>query len=265
VKLTRDNESKACELLARLADEQLAEDAVAQATELQMRTQRTAMQSQRNANLAGLLKTDADRATFAANVSRMTNRVGLVARAKVSGGERGGALAPMTEGGRGAIALAFDSVTVSLNGRDEARAKLERALVARSGARANLTVNDSGVVTALATYSVDTLSGDPEKVENRRRDIEAAMSKLSETAAFESLFDGITLTPDDADAAQKIIAMAQQQMSALAPTIRPATRLRINHARGIAQVVAGADAALVDLAPASDRATIRSRIVTVPQ
>ena len=70
------------------------------------------------------------------------------------------------------------------------------------------------------------------------------MSKLNERVAYDNLFNGITLTPDDADLAQKIIAEAQEQMTAALPATRPATRLRINHARGTAQIVTGADTTL---------------------
>ena len=269
-KLTRDNESKACELLARLVDEQLAEDAVAQATQLQSRSQRMAVQNQRNASLAALLKTDADRATFAANVERMTSPGGGAGgRGRMSGDAPAGILVPMGGGARGGRAtITADTMIFAAGAPDALRAKLEResALMAATGGggRVNMTVrttNDSGFVNTVARVALDTLSRDPEKLENMRRDIEAVVSKLNQAA----LFNGISLTDDDAALAQKIIAEARQQTNVVAPMLRPATRLRVNHARGFAQVVAGADTTLVELAPAADRAAVRSRIVTVPQ
>ena len=148
VKLTRDNESKACELLARLVDEQLAEDAVAQATALQMRSQRMIVQSQRNATLAGLLKTDADRATFAANVSRMASPGGGAGgRGRMSGDGPAGVLSKIESdrgvpGARGGRSFAADSIIIASSASDEVRAKLARetALLARSSGRVNMTV-----------------------------------------------------------------------------------------------------------------------------
>jgi hypothetical protein len=280
VKLTRDNESKACELLARLVDEQLAEDAVAQATELQVRAQRMTMQAQRNASLAALLKTDADRATFAANFNRMANATaGTVGRGRMSGagpaqsfivpdGGVGGGMRGAARGARGSIVA--DSLILATPAQDELRTKLElrAAQLARAGGRANMlmrTTNDSGVVNTVTSVSIDSLPSDPEKRANMLREMESVLSKLSQTVTYDNLFNGITLTGDDGELARKIIGDAQMQMNAIAPSIRPATRLRVNHERGIARVVTGADTTLIDLAPSADRATVRARIVSVPQ
>jgi beta-lactamase regulating signal transducer with metallopeptidase domain len=258
VTLTGDNESKACELLARLVDEQLAEDAVAQATALDAQSRRLAIQARRNENLAGLLQTDVDRATFAANLERMRN---------VSGFARGrsGSNAIARVGPVGSVV--GDTLIVRVS-QEEARARIKRqAETGNAGGRGSGTVrmtNEPGAVNAVARISVDTLSGDREKLARVKQDVESTLRRL-EVSSVERLFQGISLDPADAGRAKQIIGDAQNQMSEIAPPIRPGIRLRVDHARGVARIVAGADTPLIELAPSADREKVRARIVTVPQ
>jgi beta-lactamase regulating signal transducer with metallopeptidase domain len=273
--LSRDNESKACELLTRLVDEQLAEDAVAQAGQLALRNQRMAVQSQRNAALSSLLTTDQDRTTFAANVARTANAGGvLIARGRIGGGQEPTALRNVPDepgrvyarGGRAGWSGAVTGDTiVMMNRRDTLRAKLEQeaAMIARAGGRVEATMRtrlDSTGTNVVTRLSVDTLT--PE-VRERLTTVKAA---VEDVVTYASLLQGIELDANAADAAKKIIHDAQEAMTSLGEPPRPGTRLRVNRERGVAMIVAGADTPLIELAPTpADRERVRSRLVTAQQ
>ncbi|HEY4304934.1 MAG TPA: M56 family metallopeptidase [Gemmatimonadaceae bacterium] len=283
VKLTRDNESKACELLARLVDEQLAEDAVAQASAMDLRARRAAMQSQRNTALGALLRTDADRAAFAANMTRMTNGTAgqvSVGRGRVSGGATatpvfmppGGGAAGAGRVGR----ATFTADSVILDPASPEFIELQNRLrnmnadLAARGERTNMkmiTTNDGNVVNTTTQVSIDTLAVvDRVRAADDKAKVEALLAKTAGLMTYESLFKGIDLSPEESGVARKIIDDAQVQVQNAGDFRVPATRLRVNHARGFALIVTGADTTLVDLAPnAADRAAVRARLIAVPQ
>lgn len=292
IALSRDNESKACELITRLVDEQLAEDAVAEASQMTMRSKRLAIQSARDGNLASLLKTDADRATFAQNSARIEAAAAAGMRSGGAGAVMRSTFVPPTTdavGGGGRIggggggrvgrggAMALGDTLVIARGRggaeptDAARAKLEQqlAVVARDGGAVGLVTRTMSPGNAVTTISVDTAGTDPAQLERVTVQVKALMAKLNTENVelnYRMLFDGISLSPDDEAQARKMLGDAQVEMGSLEPTYRPGIRLRVNRARGIAQVVAGADSALLELVPNdADRAKLRSRLVTVPQ
>jgi len=261
VSLTRDNESKACALLARLVDEQLAEDAVTEATMRDMRARRAAIQSQRDSRLMSLLKTDADRATFTTNLTRGNS-------VELSGGGRMG----RSEGGSARAVFIGDTIAVAASREERAKLELEATRIAKGSGRVEMTtrtVNDDvmGSVTHLA---VDTQGMDPERLVRMKTEMAAVMGRMVDLEAnlgYARLFNGITLSPDDEQTARKMLVEAQQEMSAIPkPTIRPVTRLRVVRERGVALVGSGADSALIDLASTqADRDRVRSRIRAVQQ
>lgn len=178
--------------------------------------------------------------------------------------------------GRGG-AMALGDTLVIARGRggaeptDAARAKLEQqlAVVARDGGAVGLVTRTMSPGNAVTTISVDTAGTDPAQLERVTVQVKALMAKLNTENVelnYRMLFDGISLSPDDEAQARKMLGDAQVEMGSLEPTYRPGIRLRVNRARGIAQVVAGADSALLELVPNdADRAKLRSRLVTVPQ
>lgn len=283
VSLSRDNESKACDLLARLADEQLAEDAVAQATEMSARARRSSIQSNRDASLMALLETDTDRAMFSANVARLSAAPLQRGRIGGDGGARGatGAIAARIERspdggrvGRGASIL-YDTMIYARGRGDAAAADSQKVLLARKPqeleairapvAVTNLSFPGGGAIT---TVSVDSSSMNEEeraRVADRVKVLMEKMAAMNANLTYERLFHGITLSADEAAQAHRILSDAQTQMAAETPAFVPVTRLRLNPGRGIVRMAAGPDTTLVNLAPASDRQTVRSRIVTVHQ
>lgn len=285
ISLSRDNESKACEVIARLVDEQLAEDAVAEASAMSARSKRMAVQSARDANLSALLKTDADRATFAANSTRI-NAVGGGMRSGGGGGAimttmmpPGGGSAERIGGGGGRVSrggFVGDTLIVARGGgvavvSDSNRVKLEKelAMLARTGGATGMVTRTMSPGNSVTTISVDTAATDPSQVADvtkRVKELMATMNAGNVEMNYRRLFDGIALSPDDEAQARKILVDAQQEMGNLAPTYRPGIRLRINRNRGIAQIVAGADSSLLELVSnEADRAKLRSRLVVVPQ
>jgi beta-lactamase regulating signal transducer with metallopeptidase domain len=285
VTLTRDNESRACELLTRLADEQLAEDAVAQASAMTARANRLSIQSNRDASLMALLKSDADRATFSANLSRSSFSVAIDGRGGARG--RGGFGATTSAGGsteptmmRGRVGRGFapvgDTVVVARGGgyavvADSERAALERKLVElakmNGGQPVNITTRRVPGDVAFSTIAVDSSAMSRDERANVAvlvKDVLATMSAQDVEGSYRRLFDGISLAPDDAMSARRILDDARSQMAAATPRFAPATRLRLNPGRGVVRVVAGADSALVNLVADKDRATVRARIIAVP-
>ena len=261
VSLTRDNESKACALLARLVDEQLAEDAVTEATMRDMRARRAAIQSQRDSRLMSLLKTDADRATFTTNLTRGNS-------VELSGGGRMG----RSEGGSARAVFIGDTIAVAASREERAKLELEATRIAKGSGRVEMTtrtVND-GVMGSVTHLAVDTQGMDPERLVRMKTEMAAVMGRMVDLEAnlgYARLFNGITLSPDDEQTARKMLVEAQQEMSAIPkPTIRPVTRLRVVRERGVALVGSGADSALIDLASTqADRDRVRSRIRAVQQ
>jgi beta-lactamase regulating signal transducer with metallopeptidase domain len=275
VALTRDNESRACELLARLADEQLAEDAVAQASMMTARANRMSIQSNRDASLMALLRTDTDRAHFTASMERLS--AGAVGLDRGGARGRGGAPTdPSTMGGRvGRGGGVIGDTIVFARGRgragvaDSDQVALQRKLaeMAKLNAPVNVTNQTFGGGVSVSTITVDSSAMNREeraKVATLVRDLVATMSAENVEGSYRRLFDGITLAPDDARAARQILSDAQQQIVAATPRFVPATRLRLNPGRGIVRIIAGADTALVDLVAEKDRPTVRSRLVSVP-
>lgn len=283
ISLSRDNESKACEVIARLVDEQLAEDAVAEASAMTARSNRMAIQSTRDANLSSLLKTDADRATFAANSAR----IAVAGGGMRSGGggavmsttmlpPGGGSGEPVGGGRVGRGGFVGDTLVIararSANAlTDSNRVKLEAelAMLARTGGAVGMVTRTTSPGNAVTTVSVDTAATDPAQladVTKRVKELMATMNAGNVEMNYRRLFDGIALSPDDEAQARKILGGAQQEMGNVAPMYRPGIRLRINRNRGIAQIVAGADTTLLELVPnETDRAKLRSRLMVVPQ
>jgi beta-lactamase regulating signal transducer with metallopeptidase domain len=283
ISLSRDNESKACEVIARLVDEQLAEDAVAEASAMSARSKRMAIQSARDANLGSLLKTDADRATFAANTTRInaggggmrSGGGGAVMTTMMPPG--GGSAEPVAVGGRGArggfvgdtLVVARARGSAAMTDSDQVKLQKELAMLARTGGAIGTVTRTMSPGNSVTTISVDTANTDPSQVADvtkRVKELMATMNAGNVEMNYRRLFDGIALSPDDEAQARKILGDAQQEMGNLAPTYRPGIRLRINRNRGIAQIVAGADSSLLELVPnEADRAKLRARLVVVPQ
>lgn len=295
ITLSRDNESKACAVLARLADEQLAEDAVSQASVLESRRQRTAIQLNRNATLAAMLHSDSERAAFAANSSR-ASAGGIIKMGAAPGGTYtmlpNGTEPPNAVGGfvtarpieRVPLTAAAqsDSVAVARGAgmlrenllTDATRAQTERqAAMATAGAARNGVIG--GTITATASGAMmrraatDSQAAEPaaaERLANQMRDRIATLNAATVEATYRRLFEGITLSADEESLARKVLTEAQQASGAVASPIRPGTRLRLIPARGMAQVVAGADSELLSVVPGeADRAKLRARLIAVPQ
>jgi beta-lactamase regulating signal transducer with metallopeptidase domain len=276
ITLSRDNESKACELLTRLADEQLAEDAVWQATVLAARNQRQAIESQRDAGLIALLQTDADRATFAANNQRRVLVGGFGGARAGGGGGRAGVVRAGGFGGAGArgggAGVVYIGDTIAVAGRGRSGNADTQELRRRADSLATLVRAREMGVRAVAVGSavrlrVDTL--DPAAREEIRKVAErvaSAVAGRSVDADYERLFTGITMTPDAEAEARRILARSFDELRTVPEPIYPGTRLRVIHERGIVRIVSGADATLIELASSdADRATVRSRLVAVPR
>jgi hypothetical protein len=263
-------------LLTRLADEQLAEDAVWQATVLAARNQRQAIETQRDAGLIALLQTDADRATFAANNQRRVLVGGFGGARAGGGGGRAGVVRAGGFGGAGArgggAGVVYIGDTIAVAGRGRSGNADTQELRRRADSLATLVRAREMGVRAVAVGSavrlrVDTL--DPaarEEIREVAERVASAVAGRSVDADYERLFTGITMTPDAEAEARRILARSFDELRTVPEPIYPGTRLRVIHERGIVRIVSGADATLIELASSdADRATVRSRLVAVPR
>jgi len=92
----------------------------------------------------------------------------------------------------------------------------------------------------------------------------ANMNAMMSDLTFRRLFNGISLTADQESAARLLITSTQNAIAAGRPRLERAV-LKVNPITGVVAMRAESAEALVALASNdADRATVRSRIMTIP-
>jgi hypothetical protein len=225
IALTNDQQSVACDMLARLHREQMTADSIVAATLLVDRVNRSLLQHRRDVALRELLTNDADRTTFDARVAQefAANPGGR--------GRSGGPPPDWTGGGRrgGGRGVQYDSLLVVGRG-------------GRGGGR--------GAPPAELSSTVAQLS--------------ASISAFMSDATFHRLFDGIALTPDQEKSARALITTTQQELRfpLLPPPVRLRVNQRSGL---VSMQPESASALLDLVSNVADRATIQSRIAVTPR
>lgn len=233
ITLTRDQEVKARDLLARLHQEQIAQDRSAAMSLVGNRLEGVARNPQRDSALRTLLTNDADRATFDARVAQGPGggrRSGGPGSDSSGVGRRGGG-----GGGRG------DTI--------DPRFRIGGGAGRRGGRGDSMSVAGD-TAAAAARVLVE--------------DVRVTLTALMAEATFHRLFDGISLTADQAASARALITKTQQETQAW--RTRPEVLLRMNWATGTVSMRAASASALMELVSNdADRAKLQSRIVSIPR
>jgi hypothetical protein len=257
IALTPDQSARARDILARLYQEQLRQDSVERLALVAKNAKAIMTRMQRDSALRALLTNDTDRSTFDAHASnarggprsggagRVSLAAGLDSLAAALPGGRAGGGGRGRAGGRGG--------TDTLAGRDAFRfdTLAMREFVFRAegrggragGGRGAFTRGDSTVWYRLEARNV-------------------MLDSLMTTMTFNRLFDGITLTPDQASRARELIAQAQRDMGGNRRS--PPPRLRMNPSGIVSMPATSADALAALVANEADRAKLQSRINKIP-
>jgi len=245
ITLSTEHARDAHDLLDQLAIQQSAQDAN-QASILSATVARsTLLQAQRDTALRALLTNDADRATLDAHL------------AQPSGG-RGRSGGPGA-GGRGGA----DPVYVIDGVRITGDSLIQRMGLqgARGGARGGGAGGSAGVVGGGRGGGRGGGAAPSQAIlDSMTANMNAMMSDLT----FRRLFNGISLTADQESAARLLITSTQNAIAAGRPRLERAV-LKVNPITGVVAMRAESAEALVALASNdADRATVRSRIMTIP-
>ena len=233
VRLTTDQENKACEVLLRLHFEQVAADSITEAAQLAGRVKLAMLQAQRDALLRGLLTNETDRATLDAHARETPVGLGALRMpmdwAGGAGGQRGAGARGRIGGGGGGVPLLPDSVAA--------------AVVTRGGRGGR----GRGV--------------DP----SGQAEISSRLTEFTMQLSFNRLFEGIALTPEQEARAREIIKATEQEAHTVTPAPR-LVRLRIPPVPGVVTLHGAGMAELMSImSNDTDRATLQSRIIVAPR
>ncbi|MDB4874742.1 MAG: blaR1 peptidase family protein [Gemmatimonadetes bacterium] len=202
-----------------------------------------------------------------------------LAREQVAEDSAAAVTVPLSQGGRALIQARRNLSMRALLTNDADRATLDARLAQTPGGRGRSggplpdalgggrrgrgALFDTLVVVAGGGRSASLPSDPP--VARSLNSLTTMMGRQIAGITFDRLFEGIALTPDQDALAHDLIDRAQQQTQALLPP-RPVVRLRVNPVTGMVTVRASDDAALLALlSNDADRATLRSRIMRIPE
>ncbi|MEX2284256.1 MAG: M56 family metallopeptidase [Gemmatimonadota bacterium] len=272
ITLQRDQEARARDLLARLAQLQLVQDAVANVSQAANRLRTVALTTRRDSALRALLTSDADRATFDQRMAQGGGR-GWVDFEFSPGDSAGGGRGARGGGGgarqgRGGVVdtlrLRFDTLTLPLRRMvreqiDGVRLRADTTGtrgggrgVARGGGGGARGGGDAG-------GGRGGRDGAPDLPAERAL-LERYNTMLVE-AVYNRFFNGMSLTPEQEAAARDLITRTQVETTAQRPQIQPVA-LRLNRRTGMVSMQAESAAELLALVSnEADRATLQSRIV----
>jgi beta-lactamase regulating signal transducer with metallopeptidase domain len=251
ITLSGEQQTKACQILARLESQQAIWTLRATAASL---IERQRVQVQRDSALRALLTNDADRATFDARVA--TGGRGRGGGGGARGGRGVAALPDSQRPGGFARGQRYDSLlmlTQPPGGAARGGGRGGRGGggggVARGGGGGGRGADTAGFSRGYTIAFFDSTRQS------------TALSFVD--ATFKRLFDGITLTAEQEATARKIIADTQEQLMAR-PRVSPG--LVVDPGTSVVSVRSPGDVELVDLLTREvDRATVRSRLTTLPQ
>jgi hypothetical protein len=257
IRMTTDQENRACEVLLRLYFEQVAADSITELALQAGRVKLITLQAQRNALLRGVLTNEADRATLDARAQEVGVGAGALRTPSMdwSGVQRGGGGGGGGMRGRvgGGAAAVLDSVIIRGGGRGGMRAR---------GGGGGAPVLDSAIILGGAGgRGARGRGGDPAAAAN----LGVAIVNISTQITFRRLFQDIALTADQEARALEIIRAAEEEARTVAPPPRM-VRLRIAPVPGVVTLHdAGMAELMAILSSDTERATLQSRIIVVPR
>jgi len=233
------------DLLDQLAIQQSTQDQKQASLLSANRARSAALQAQRDTALRALLANDADRAVFDAHLAQPAGGRGRSGGGGGFAGRGGGNPLYVIDG----VPITGDSL-IQRMGVGVVRGRVGGSVDFTGAVGGGRGGGRGGAVGLTPNQAVlDSIS--------------ANMNTLISDLTFHRLFDGISLAPAQESAARSLIVSTQNAIAAGRPKLESAV-LRVNPVTGLVAMRAESASALVALASNdADRATVRSRIVSI--